>query len=247
MPAAPVLPGPYASLHCFDQPSFQEPAMSHRFNPKTLQQAVVVTVLVLAVLAAASQARAAPEPAFQSAFAHFSQASAGDAVAIDKAADAFALLLKAEPSNPVLMAYAGASEAMKARNTALPWKKMSHAEDGLALVDKSLALLTPVHDAALQHGTPGSLEVRLVAANTFLAMPGFMNRGARGARLLAEVLASPLFASAPLPFQGTVWMLAASQATKDKRADDAQRFLNEVISRNAPQADKARALLKAAA
>lgn len=221
--------------------------MSHRFNPKTLQQTVVATVLVLAVLAAASQARAAPEPAFQSAFQLFSQASAGDSSAIDKAADEFANLLKAEPANPVLMAYAGASEAMKAKNTALPWKKMGYAEDGLALVDKALVLLTPAHDAALQHGTPGSLEVRFVAASTFLAMPGFMNRGARGSKLLDEVLASPLFAAAPLPFQGTVWMLAASQATKDKRVEDAQRFLNEVISRNAPQADKARALLKAAA
>jgi hypothetical protein len=221
--------------------------MSRRFDPKTLQQAAVAAVLVLAVLAAASQARAAPEPAFQSAFQQFSQASAGDTSAIDKAAGAFAELLKAEPSSPVLMAYAGASEAMKARNTALPWKKIGHAEDGLALVDKALALLTPAHDAALQHGTPGSLEVRLVAANTFLAMPGFMNRGARGAKLLNEVLASPLFAAAPLPFQGTVWMLAASTASKDKRIEDAQRYLNEVISRNAPQADKARALLKAAA
>ncbi len=221
--------------------------MTHRFNPKTLQQAVVATVLVLAVLAAASQARAAPEPAFQSAFQLFSQASAGDNNAIDKAADEFASLLKAEPANPVLMAYAGASEAMKAKNTAMPWKKMGYAEDGLALVDKALALLTPAHDAALQHGTPGSLEVRFVAANTFLAMPGFMNRGARGTKLLDEVLASPLFATAPLPFQGTVWILAASTATKDKRVEDAQRFLNEVISRNAPQADKARALLKAAA
>lgn len=221
--------------------------MSHRFNPKTLQQTVVATVLVLAVLAAASQARAAPEPAFQSAFQLFSQASAGDSSAIDKAADEFANLLKAEPANPVLMAYAGASEAMKAKNTALPWKKMGYAEDGLALVDKALVLLMPAHDAALQHGTPGSLEVRFVAASTFLAMPGFMNRSARGSKLLDEVLASPLFAAAPLPFQGTVWMLAASQATKDKRVEDAQRFLNEVISRNAPQADKARALLKAAA
>ena len=221
--------------------------MRHRFNPKTLQQALVATVLVLSVWAAASQARAAPEPAFQSAFQQFSQASGGDSSAIDKAADEFASLLQAEPTSPVLMAYAGASEAMKAKNTAMPWKKIGHAEDGLALVDKSLALLTPAHDAALQHGTPGSLEVRFVAANTFLAMPGFMNRGARGAKLLDEVVASPLFATAPLPFQGTVWMLAASQATKDKRVEDAQRFLNEVISRNAPQADKARALLKAAA
>jgi hypothetical protein len=124
---------------------------------------------------------------------------------------------------------------------------MGYAEDGLALLDKALAMLTPGHDAPIQHGVPGSLEVRFIAANTFLAVPGFMNRAARGMKLLAEVLDSPLFDKAPLPFQGNVWMRAAALATKEQRSADAQRYLNEVISRNAPQADKARALLKGAA
>lgn len=221
--------------------------MLHRFPPRSLQFALVATVFVVALLSAVGQVRAAPEAAFQSAFMLFNQASAGDSAAIDKAADEFGALLQAEPASPVLMAYAGASTAMKARTTALPWKKMGHAEDGLALVDKALALLRPEHDAPMQHGTPGALEVRFVAANTFLAMPGFMNRGPRGAKLMAEVLASPLFASAPLPFQGAVWMSAAAQATKDKRPEEAQRYLNEVVSRNAPQADRAKALLKAGA
>ena len=221
--------------------------MTRRIHPHTLQHAVVVAVFLLALLAAVGQVRAAPEAAFQSAFQLFSQASGGDSGSVDKAANEFTALLKAEPASPVLMAYAGASEAMKAKNTPLPWKKIGHAEDGLALIDKSLALLTPAHDTALQHKTPGSLEVRFVAANTFLAMRGFMNRGARGAKLLTEVLASPLFASAPLPFQGSVWMRAAALATQESRGEDAQRYLNEVISRNAPQADKARALLKGVA
>jgi len=108
-------------------------------------------------------------------------------------------------------------------------------------------MLAPAHDAVVQHGTPGSIEVRFVAANAFLGVPPFMNRGARGAKLLNEVLASPLFEKAPLPFQGTVWMRAAALASKEQRTADAQRYLNEVISRNAPQAEKARALLKAAA
>jgi hypothetical protein len=124
---------------------------------------------------------------------------------------------------------------------------MGFAEDGMALLDKSLAMLTPAHDAPIQHGTPGSLEVRFVAANAFLAVPPFMNRAARGSKLLNEVLASPLFEKAPLPFQGNVWMRAAALAAKEQRTDDAQRYLNEVISRNAPQAEKARALLKGAA
>ena len=189
---------------------------------------------------------AAPDTAFDNAFRHFIVASGGDTSAVEPAADEFAALLEAEPANPVLMAYAGATGALRAGTTLMPGKKMGYAEDGLALLDKSLAMLNPAHDAPIQHGTPGSLEVRFVAANTFLAVPPFMNRAARGAKLLAEVLASPLFAAAPLPFKGSVWMRAAALATKEQRTADAQRFLNEVISRNAPQADKARALLKGA-
>jgi len=203
--------------------------------------------VVFASCVATGIAIAAPDAAFDSAFRHFIVASGGDRSAVDPAADAFDALLKAEPANPVLMAYAGAAGAMRAGTTALPWKKMGYAEDGLALLDKSLAMLTPAHDAPIQHGTPGSLEVRFVAANAFLAVPPFMNRAARGAKLLDEVLASPLFANAPLPFQGNVWMRAAALAAKEQRPADAQRYLNEVISRNAPQAEKARALLKGAA
>ena len=197
-----------------------------------------------AVLALAGSAWAVPEAQFLPAFDLFIQANAGNENAIGKSADAFAALLKAEPGNPVLMAYAGAATTMKANTTMLPWKKMSYAEDGLAMLDKALALLTPDSAAPLQHGVPAALEVRFVAANTFLAVPGFMNRGARGSKLLGEVLASPLLAGSPLPFRGDVWMKAAEVAARDKRTDDARKYLNEVVNARAPQADAARAQLK---
>ncbi|HEY4067432.1 MAG TPA: hypothetical protein VGM74_11085 [Burkholderiaceae bacterium] len=222
--------------------------------PAPRRDLLVVIVMLAALLAggiACASPAGVPDAAFEPAFKHFIAASSGDTAEIDPAADQFDALLKTDPANPVLMAYAGASTAMRARTTMLPWKKMHYAEDGLALIDKALTLSAPApapaHDAPLQHGTPGSLEARFVAANAFLAVPPFMNRGARGAKLLADVLASPLFAQAPLAFRGTVWMRAAALATQEQRSADAQRFLNEVISRQAPQADQARALLKGAA
>jgi len=211
------------------------------------RRTLVFVAVVLASVLATGIACAAPDAAFEAAFKHFIGASSGDKTAIDPAADEFEALLKDEPTNPVLMAYTGAATAMRAGVALMPWKKMGYAEDGMAMLDKALALLTPAHDALMQHGTPGSLEVRFVAANTFLSVPPFMNRAARGTKLLNEVLDSPLFAKAPLPFQGNVWMRAAALATKEQRTADAQRYLNEVISRNAPQAEKARAMLKGAA
>lgn len=173
--------------------------------------------LLLSALFAASaatfplSAMAVPETEFQPAFAIFLQASGGDASAIDKAADAFAALLKTEPTNPVLMAYSGAATSLKATTTWLPWKKMAHAEDGLAQLDKALALLTPAHSAVVQNGIPGNLDVKLVAANTFLAVPGFMNRHERGVKLVKDLLASPALASTPKDFQDAVDK-AATQA-----------------------------------
>jgi hypothetical protein len=198
-----------------------------------------------AALLLATAAHAVPPAQFQEARALFTQAQAGDSAAIDKAAEAFGALLRTEPDNVVLMAYAGAATTMRASTTMLPWKKMNYAEDGLAMIDKALAMLTPAHNAVVPNSTPAALETRFVAANTFLAVPGFMNRGERGAKLLAQVLDSPLFAQAPLGFQGAVWLRAANLAQVDKHLDDARKYLNEVIKHNAPQADAARAQLAA--
>jgi hypothetical protein len=201
------------------------------------------TAMAIAFAALVGSVWAVPEAQFQPAFEQFILASKGEDGAIEKSADAFSALLKVEPGNPVLMAYAGASISMKATTTLLPWKKMNYAEDGMALLDKALAMLTPAHDAALQHQVPSALEVRFVAASTFLAVPGFMNRGARGSKLLNEVLTSPLLAVAPLGYRGNVWMKAASVAAADKRNDEARKYLNLVIQANAPQMEAARAQL----
>lgn len=177
---------------------------------------VTLVTAVAAVLSFAVQAT--PEGAFEEAAALFMKANGGDSAAIDKAAEAFEALLKAEPADPLLMAYTGAATAMKSRSTMLPWKKMGYAEDGLALQDKALALLTPAHDSATRRNVPVALETRYVVANTFLAVPGFMNRNARGAKLLAEVQAAPAFETAPPGFRNQVLARAAALAQVQAKA-----------------------------
>ncbi len=207
-----------------------------------LSQAALAVMLCAGL---AGAAMAATPAQFDAAFVQFQQARGGNEAAVLRSAEAFEGLLKAEPINPVLMAYAGATTAMRANTTWMPWKKMTFAEDGMALLDKALTMLTAAHNAPLQHDVPAALEVRFVAANTFLAVPGFMNRGARGTKLLGDIVASPLLASAPLEFRGDVWMVAAQLAVKDKRPDDARKYLGEVVKANAPQVEAARAQLKA--
>jgi hypothetical protein len=201
-------------------------------------------VFIVAVALWGGVASAAPDAQFQVGFAAFVQAQKGDSAALSKSVDAFTTMLQAEPGNPVLMAYTGAATTMQATTTMLPWKKMRYSEDGLAMLDKSLATLTPAHNAVVQNNVPGALDVRFVAASTFLAVPGFMNRGARGAKLLDEIVASPLLAQSPLEFRGAVWMRAAELAKNQNRTADVRKWLNEVVTNKAPQAEAAQVQLK---
>ncbi|MGY4831226.1 hypothetical protein ACVNIS_21835 [Sphaerotilaceae bacterium SBD11-9] len=195
-------------------------------------------------LPAAGAFAATTDAQFQSAFQTFQSAQKGDSGARDRAADQFNELIKADPGQPMLMAYAGAATALKARGTFLPWKKIAYAEDGLAQIDKALALLQPAHDGVMLNRSPVSLQTRFTAASSFLAMPAFFNRAARGAKLLADVQASPLLAQASPGFQGAVLMLAAQQAAKEFRTAEARRDLNDVIARGLPQAEAAKAALQ---
>lgn len=181
-------------------------------------------------------------PAFSAAFERFSRANQGDKSAIEPAAEAFAALSVAQPGDPVLLSYAGAATAMRAGTTLLPWRKMSYAEDGLARIDKALALLGPASDAPAQMGVPGSLTTRFTAASTFLALPSMFHRHERGQQLMAQVLASPLFATAPLPFRGAVWLRAGQAARDDGKADEARRLWQMVVDQHAPQAAAAEQL-----
>jgi hypothetical protein len=209
----------------------------------TLTRLAATAVLALC-LSATAFAAAPTDAQFQAAFQTFSAAQKGDSAAIDRSAGEFEALLKGDPSNPVLLAYTGAATAIKARGTLLPWKKIGHAEDGLAQIDKALTLLQPVHDSELFNHTPMSLQTRFTAASTFLGLPGMFNRGARGAKLLAEVEGSPVLDKASPGFQGAVLMFSAQFALKQDRVADARKALASVVERQLPQAEAARAQLQ---
>lgn len=209
----------------------------------TLRAKLTSTVLAAALATFGLSAHAVSDADFNAANAVFLQANGGDKSAIPAAMEKFKALLDREPSNPVLMVQLGAATSMQARTTVLPWKKISYADDGMALQDKALALLDPAHEGQLQNGVPVPLQVRFVAANTFLAVPGFFNRGSQGEKLLAEVLASPLFDKASASFRGAVWMRAAKLAKEQKRPEDARKYLDMVVGSGAPQVEAARAEL----
>lgn len=125
---------------------------------------------------------------------------------IDAAAAAYTQLLSTRPDDGVVMTYAGAITAMQATTTLLPWRKMRFADDGLALIDKALARLSPAQEAVAYRATPAVLEIQLTAATTFLALPAMFQRRERGLKLLANVATHPLLAQTPAAFQAAVRM-----------------------------------------
>lgn len=201
-------------------------------------------VVILATLATATPAWSADATAYAPAEALFQQAREGHQDAIEGAAKLWQQQATAHPSDPLAKAYAGAATALQATTTMLPWRKMGYAEDGLALIDKALAMLGTAHDTELYRGVPVSLETRFVAANTFLGLPGMFNRGARGAKLLDEVLKNPLMGRTPMGFQAAVWMTAAQEAAKAQRPEEARALWQKVAASGAPQAAAAQAKLK---
>ena len=75
---------------------------------------------------------------------------------------------------------------------------------------QALRRLEPQHDKALVNGIPVSLETRLVAATSFVAVPDMMfHRADSGRQLLQDMMKSPLYAQAPAGFRQQVEALAA--------------------------------------
>jgi hypothetical protein len=147
---------------------------------------------------------------FESAFALFAKGRAGDHAATEQAVGAFQTLLRAEPDNALVMTYAGVSTAMQANGTMMPWKKLGFAKEGVALIDKAVLLLAGPHKTVPNRKVPDVMEVRLLAARTYLAMPESMGKAATGAKLLSEVMANPLFGATTDTFKAEVMQAATA-------------------------------------
>jgi len=197
--------------------------------------------------AATSRALQADDRAWTPAFAAFLRAPQ-DAAARTEATEAFTRLSAAHPEDLSALACLGALTALSAQDTWLPWRKMARAEDGLALLDRALARLPGVAaglTAAPAHqGVPAPLQVRLVAARTFLALPAMFHRQERGQALIEQLAADPALDRAPAPFRAEAWLQvahtrqAAGQSAAARQALDRLQTLTGTPQQ--VQADKLR-------
>lgn len=190
--------------------------------------------LFISLLCAGTNASAAAQEVATASFVqarqHFMAAVEGKSNAADSAIEAFHVLATRQPEHPLLMAYEGAAYTLKGRDASMPWDKMKYTEKGADLLEKAVALLTPAHDEALFNGMPESLEVRIVAVNTLMSLPEFMNRRSQGKRALEAALASPALALASNQLRANLYAAAARLAGKEQRSKDEISWLQKVTA-----------------
>jgi hypothetical protein len=206
-----------------------------------MKQLLLSLLLATACACAGAASHEAAPAGFAQAYHQFVAALAGDGAARDASIEAFHQLAAAHPGHPLLAAYEGAATALQGRDALMPWDKMKYSEKGANQIEKALLLLGPEHDEALFDGSPESITTRLVAANTLLALPDFMNRGAGGRRAVQAALASPVFERAPRPVRAGVYAAAARAAAADKRKDEEIAFLRKAAAADPASRDGARA------
>jgi hypothetical protein len=214
-------------------------------DPKKMFVGAVVTAALAAFAPAVRAEDGAPDPAqtpsavspdspdspdFAKAFAAFVTGRDGDEKGAEQALEAFAKLVAAEPQNPLYLAYLGSSWTLKGRDAWAPWTKMRHTEQGLAMLDKSLAFLAPEHEQRSAHGVPVATEVRLVASSTFLALPGLFHKQEAGKSVLAAALSSPGFALSTADVRAELEFLSAQVARTENAPGREAEALRRVLA-----------------
>lgn len=161
--------------------------------------------LLLPILLTIPWLALAGDASFESAFRQFDAARQGRSEQIEAAIAAFQALPPDTQKQPLYAAYLGSALALKGKAAWMPWNKLRYPEQGLDHLDQALAALKPDHDKVLVRDVPVSLQTRLVAAATFVALPdGIFHRRAQGAKLLTALRVDPLLATAPAPFKAEV-------------------------------------------
>ena len=196
---------------------------------------ITLRSILFALLALAAMGAAALDlDELEQARSYFAGAVDDDGDALDDAFDAFQRLSQAHPSDALLLAYYGSTEAMQGGAAFWPWKKMDLANAGMAKIDKALIMLETSVDERVIDGLPVTLEARLVAMSTFLAVPGFFNRLESADEAYQAAVQSPEFEQAPAYVRAQLWFRGSEIAERVEDAAEQARLLQ--LSREAAQA-----------
>lgn len=167
----------------------------------------------------------------------FETARAGSADATPQAQAAFQQLLSADPANPLYLAYYGSTLALQARDSHVPWQRLSLVRESISTLDRALTLLKPADDQRSNRDIPVSLETRLVAIATYVALPEIFHRMPVAKQQLELAMGSPLFASASSELRGRFFYEVALVAQAEGQTDKERAALRQVVQLAPPSLD----------
>jgi len=164
----------------------------------------------------------------------------GSSASVSEAQLRFNDLLAQDPANPLYLAYLGSTYTLQARESSLPWTKIRLVNKGIDLLDQALSRLRAGEARAATATPPLTLETRLVAVATFIALPdSLFHRMAEAKRTLREALASPTLARADLGLRGHLIYEGALIAREEHDIAAERSALNQVLALEPPGIDTA--------
>ncbi|RBM27542.1 hypothetical protein [Vibrio tarriae] len=155
----------------------------------------------------------------------YNQAAQGDEKLVEPLYADLEKLVAQEGATALSLVYLGSTRTLMGRDAFLPWKKMRYSEEGLAMIEKGLSLLSAntSNSEEIRNGLPVQMLAMAVAAATYTSMPDMFNHFERGYDLYLNLLADPQFQTQP--FAATAWIYRLAIVAALRANDEAQARL----------------------
>jgi hypothetical protein len=156
-------------------------------------------------------------------------AAGGDTTLVEPVYKQFELLLEQHPNEPLVWVYFGSARTLKGRDTWLPWRKLSHTEQGLDDIQRGMGKLAdqPLQLAQQQRvqGLPEYHLATALAATNFTSVPDFFNRFERGYDLFLQLLDDDEFLKQNFAASAWVYERAIMAALRSEDMSQAKLWL----------------------
>ncbi len=165
----------------------------------TVNLPLAILFLLLSVLVSVTTSRAADYQSLQYAAAYDTYLQVSDEAggSAKKMARLWEALAVEDESDPLAMVFLGSAHTLMGRDALMPWSKLNHTEKGLDEMALAIRLLKPEHDSQHFEHMTVTLQVKSIAAITFVQVPDSFGRSEDGFELLKEVLTDPAFIALP--------------------------------------------------
>jgi hypothetical protein len=123
--------------------------------------------------------------------------------------------------NPMGNIYKGSLRALQARQSVIPWRKMSYIAEGFSLLDKGAEQLS---DAGTKTSPDILLEALIISGITNASVPRSYDRDGRARQELEAVIRIPAFQILPKPTQASVYAWLGVLYRSEQTAQSSRYF-----------------------